>query len=111
MKSISFPDMIKNLPKANIPITGVEAWIAQGTTFQIVFFEIQSQVKIPAHKHAAQYGVLIEGSLSLTIGEETNKLLPGHSYYIPKDTIHSAETHTFCRVMDFFADPHRYSIQ
>jgi hypothetical protein len=37
-----FPDIIKSLPGVDISIPGVEAWLAQGSDFQIVFFEIKA---------------------------------------------------------------------
>jgi len=92
----------------DLQIDGVEAWLVQGDTFQIVFFEIQPNVIIPPHSHKAQWGFLIEGALSLTIGEEVHELKVGDSYYIPEGVVHSGTAHAFTRAMDFFAEPHRY---
>lgn len=104
----SFPDIIKTLPQVDIQLDGVEGWLAQGDTFQIVFFEIQPKVTIPPHSHKAQFGFVLEGSMTLTIGETTHQLKAGDSYYIPENEIHHGKFHTFVRAMDFFAEPHRY---
>jgi quercetin dioxygenase-like cupin family protein len=108
MKIEPYPDFFKSLPQVDLPIDGVKGWLAQGDTFQIVFFEIQPNVTIPPHSHKAQWGILIEGALTLTIGEEVYELKQGDSYYIPEGVIHSGTAHTFTRAMDFFAEPHRY---
>lgn len=111
MSDKSYPDCIKNLPKGKIPFQGVEAWIAQGVTFQIAFFEIEPIGIVPPHSHSAQYGFVIEGEMSLTIGDKTYLYRKGDSYYIPEGVVHSAEFKTFVRVMDFFAEPARYETE
>lgn len=108
MKIEPYPDIIKSLPQVDLQIDGVKAWLAQGDTFQIVFFEIQPNVTIPPHSHKAQWGILIEGALSLTIGDKVHELTPGDSYYIPEGVVHAGTAHTFTRAMDFFTEPHRY---
>jgi quercetin dioxygenase-like cupin family protein len=108
MKIEPYPDMIKSLPQVDLQIDGVKAWLVQCNTFQIVFFEIQPKVTIPPHSHKAQWGILIEGALRLTIGDKVHELKPGDSYYIPEGVVHSGTAHTFTRAMDFFAEPHRY---
>ncbi|MFW9935532.1 MAG: cupin domain-containing protein [Candidatus Thorarchaeota archaeon] len=104
----TYPDIIKALPKVDITIEGIEAWLAQGDTFQIVFFEIQPGVIIPPHSHKAQYGMVIEGEMTLTIGDQTKRLKSGDSYYIPEGVTHHGFFHTFVRAMDYFDEPHRY---
>jgi quercetin dioxygenase-like cupin family protein len=103
-----FPDIIKALPKADISIEGVQAWIAQGKDFQIVFFEITAGVSLPPHSHSAQFGIVIEGEMTLTINGKAKQCRKGDSYYIPEGAIHQAEIHTFFQALDFFAEPARY---
>ena len=107
----SYPDCIKDLPMAKIPMQGVQAWVAQGVTFQVAFFEIEPIGIVPPHCHNAQYGFVIEGEMLLTIGDETKLYKKGDSYYIPEGVIHSAEFKTFCRIMDFFAESARYETE
>ena len=107
----TYPEPIKALPKADINIDGIEAWLAQGDTFQIVFFEIQPGVTIPPHTHKAQYGLIIEGEMTLTIGDKTHHLKAGDSYFIPENVSHHGIFHTFVRAMDFFDEPKRYKPQ
>lgn len=104
----SFPEIIKALPRADISIDGVQAWIAQGKAFQIVFFEINAGASVPHHSHAAQYGIVIKGEMTLTINGKAKRYKKGDTYYIPEGAIHQAEIHTFFRALDFFAEPARY---
>ena len=108
LANVGFPDIIQSLPKADVSFSGVKAWIAQSKECQIVFFEIKPLASIPPHSHCAQWGIVIEGEMSLTIGGETKVYRKGDSYYIPEDVVHQAEIHTFFRALDFFADPNRY---
>ena len=59
MDAEQYPDCIKDLPKAKIPMEGVQAWIAQGATHQVAFFEIEPIGIVPPHSHTAQYGFVI----------------------------------------------------
>jgi quercetin dioxygenase-like cupin family protein len=111
MDAEPYPDCIRNLPKAKIPLQGVQAWIAQGDAVQIAFFEIEPIGVVPPHSHSAQYGFVIEGEMLLTIHDETKLYKRGDSYYIPEGVVHSAEFKTFCRIMDFFAEPARYETE
>jgi quercetin dioxygenase-like cupin family protein len=111
MESEQYPDCIKNLPPAKIPFEGVKAWIVQGESSQVGFFEIEPIGVVSPHSHGAQYGFVIEGEMLLTIGDETKLYKQGDSYYIPAGVVHSAEFKTFCRVMDFFGEPKRYEIE
>lgn len=107
----SFPDIIKKLPSADISIDGVQAWIAQGKNSQIVFFEIEAGKLIPPHSHEAQYGIVVEGEMTLTIDGRAKRYRKGDTYYIPKGVSHQAEFHKFFRAIDFFDEPARYKLK
>jgi len=100
-----------SLPKAKISLPGVQGWVAQGEEFQIVFFEIEPIGSIPPHSHKAQFGIVLEGEMVLTIGDETKLYRKGDTYCIPEDVVHHAEFNTFFRAMDFFSDPNRYEME
>ena len=111
MTDSSYPECITSLPKAKIPLEGVQAWVAQGADHQIVFFEIEPIGKIPPHSHGAQFGFVIEGEAFLTVGGEKRKVVKGDNYYIPAGVVHEAEFLSLFRAMDFFAEPHRYETE
>jgi len=107
----SYPDCIKSLPEAKISLPGVQGWVAQGNEFQIVFFEIEPIGSIPPHSHKAQFGIVFEGEMMLTMGEETKLYKKGGTYYIPEGVVHRAEFSTFFRAMDFFSENNRYETE
>lgn len=108
MTRASYPDIIKKLPKVKHSMDGVEGWLAQGENFQIAFFEIQPTAKVPPHSHGAQFGVVIEGEMVLTIGADTRVYSKGDTYDIPEGVTHHAEPKSIVLAMDFFDDADRY---
>ena len=49
-----YPNVITNLPEGDIPFKGIKAWILQGETHQLVFYELEANAIIPEHSH--EYG-------------------------------------------------------
>jgi len=103
-----YPDLIQNLPQANLPVAGVIGYLFQGKEGQICFFDFEGGTEVPAHSHGAQWGIIIEGELSMTIGDKTQIMRRGDSYYVPAGVVHSAVIDKPCKVMDFFEDNDRY---
>lgn len=106
--STVYPDMIRNLPEIDVPVEGIRGWLLQGEKSQLGFFDILSTAILPAHSHCAQWGMVVDGEMSLTIGDETNVYKKGDSYYIPEGVVHSAVFHTRVNVIDLFDAPDRY---
>ena len=103
-----FSDMIKELPEADIPFEGVRGWILKGSDKQAVFFDIEPVGVVPPHSHCGQWGMVIEGEMKLTIGEETRIYRKGDWYFIPEGVVHSATFLTKVHVIDVFDAPDRY---
>ncbi len=103
-----YPDMIRGLPEVDIPFEGIRAWVHQSPDKQVVFFDIEPVGVVPPHSHCAQWGMVIEGEMKLTIGEETKVYRKGDWYYIPAGVVHSATFLTRVFVIDLFDDPARY---
>jgi len=108
MNRESYPDIIKKLPKVKHSMAGVEGWLAQGENFQIAFFEIQPSAKVPPHSHGAQFGVVMEGEMVLTIGDDTQVYSKGDTYTIPEGVTHHAVCKSVVLAMDYFDEPNRY---
>ena len=107
MKNI-FPEMINSLPEADIEFKGVKGWISQSKDHQMVFLEIDPIGKVAEHYHGAQWGIIIEGEMELTIGGVKKTYKKGDTYYIPDGVLHSAEFRNKTWALDFFADKNRY---
>ncbi|MDQ7778696.1 MAG: cupin domain-containing protein [Planctomycetota bacterium] len=103
--------MIQRLPDADIPLKGVLGRLLQGEKQQVVFFDIDPVGMIPPHSHAAQWGVVIEGEMALTIDGKSTTYRAGDSYYIPAGVVHSAEFKTKFKAVDVFDEPARYRVR
>ena len=75
--TFQYPDEIRALPDADIGLAGVAGKLLQAGPMQIVFFDIAPIGAIPPHAHGAQFGLMIEGEMELTIGGETRRYRPG----------------------------------
>lgn len=105
---VPLPDFIRDLPEIETGTDGVRGWIVQGEGRQVVFFELRAGTAVPPHSHAAQWGMVIEGVMDLTIGGETRTLRKGDSYVVPEGVVHAASFPTTVYAVDFFASGDRY---
>ncbi|MDA2914345.1 cupin domain-containing protein [Acidobacteriia bacterium AH_259_A11_L15] len=103
-----YPAEILALPEADIPFEGVRGRLLQGEKGSVVFFDIAPIGAVPAHAHGAQWGMVLEGEMELTLGGKTRTYRRGDRYYIPAGVEHSAHFKTRTFVIDFFADRDRY---
>jgi quercetin dioxygenase-like cupin family protein len=104
----AFPDLIRNLPEVDVPLEGVRGWLLQGEKRQVVFFDILPGCEVPPHSHCAQWGIMVEGEMELTIGGEKRLIGKGDWYYIPEGVEHSAQFPSRVNVIDFFDSTDRY---
>ncbi|MGA7672142.1 MAG: cupin domain-containing protein [Nitrolancea sp.] len=92
------------------PFSPLEGFLMQSITggdMMANWVRIEPNRVMPRHQHPQeQLGVMLEGSLELTIGEETRLLKPGDAYTIPGDVAHHARTYDDgCLVLDIFSPP------
>ena len=105
---MQLPEEIKKNPEIDVPIGGIRGWKVGGPEGLVVFFEIQPGAVLPEHCHCFQWGIVIDGSIELTIGGETKTYNKGDTYMMPEGTPHSGVIKDGCLAMDYFADPTRY---
>jgi len=103
-----FPEPIRNLPEADIPLKGVKAYLSQSENHQIIFMEFGEDVELPEHAHAAQVGFVLEGKIELVIGGQRRTYVKGDRYYIPEGVKHSGKIHAGYADATFFNEPSRY---
>jgi quercetin dioxygenase-like cupin family protein len=103
-----YPDLIRGLPEADIPFKGVRGWLLQSDKTQLVFMDIEPIGDVPPHSHCAQWGLMVEGEMELTIGDETKTYRKGDWYYIPAGVTHGATFKRRVQVIDMFDAPDRY---
>jgi quercetin dioxygenase-like cupin family protein len=78
---------------------------------QILFMIFESDVEIPEHSHAAQWGVVLEGEISLKIGNTEHVLRKSDEFYIPEGMKHSSGIKAGYRDITVFKQKDRYRRQ
>ncbi len=106
-----FPEPIQRLPKADIPIDGVQAFLSQADRHQIIFMQFAHDVDLPEHAHNAQVGFVLAGRIELVINGKSNAYGKGDVYHIPKDAPHSGKIFAGYSDITFFDEPDRYGIK
>lgn len=107
MKSI-FPEPILNLPEADIPIKGINAYLSQGNNHQVIFMSFSEDVDLPEHFHESQWGIVLEGKIDLTIDGVKSTYQKGDRYFIPKGVKHSGKIYAGYADITFFNEKDRY---
>lgn len=103
-----FPEPIRNLPEADIPIEGIEAYLSQAAEHQVIFMQFDRDVDLHEHAHAAQVGFVLRGRIEMTIDGVARTYHEGDIYHIPENVRHSGRIHAGYADITFFASPDRY---
>jgi quercetin dioxygenase-like cupin family protein len=110
-EKLLYPKMIEKLPDIAVSLPGVRGKLFQGTDMQAVFFSAEGPGEIPPHQHKAQWGVLLEGEIELTVEGEKRRLRKGDVYFIPAGAVHAVRILTPMKALDVFDEPDRYRPQ
>jgi quercetin dioxygenase-like cupin family protein len=71
---------------------GVVGRAVDGQEATLAAIELQPNVSVPEHRHPnEQMGMLLRGTLTFRIGEETQELRPGSSWVVPGDVPHQVD--------------------
>ncbi len=103
-----FPKFIADLPEADIPIKGINAFLSQGLNHQIIFMEFSENVDVAEHFHESQWGIVLEGKIDLIIDGVKNTFIKGDRYFIPENVSHSAKIYAGYADITFFNQEDRY---
>jgi len=79
-----FPDPVRSLPQADIPLNGIKAYLSQADSHQIIFMEFDEDVELPEHSHESRWGVVLEGRIDLVMGGISRTYTRGDRYFIPQ---------------------------
>ncbi len=107
----AFPEIIDRHPSAAIPLEGVTSRLIQAGQQQFIFMAFDKDVEVPMHAHNAQWGVVLEGEMELTIDGNVRQLKKGDSYYIGKDVPHAAKIKKGYQDLTLFDQADRYQAQ
>lgn len=103
-----FPEPIRSLPQADIPLSGLNAYISQSDDHQILFMKFDEDVEAPEHSHDDQWGVVLEGKIDLVIEGVKQTYTKGDRVFIPKGAKHSAKIYAGYADISFFNEKDRY---
>lgn len=108
-----FPDFFEAFPAIAIPFPEdvVRTRVIRSEAGLVVFFTFLKDVTLPVHSHGAQWGTVVEGEITFTIGGQTKVYRPGDSYTIAPGVPHGAEIRAGTQVIDVFAEPDRYALK
>ena len=71
---------------------GAKARTPYGENIMLSYLELEAGSIIPLHKHPhEQAGMLLNGRMELTIGDDTNLCEAGEMFIIPANTPHTAK--------------------
>jgi quercetin dioxygenase-like cupin family protein len=98
---------IEGLPVIDVWGTDVQARRIQGERITLAVVELAPDAIVPGHQHdAEQLGMVVEGSVFFTIGDERRELGPGGTWRIPSNMPHQVTTGpNGATVIDVFAPP------
>jgi quercetin dioxygenase-like cupin family protein len=72
---------------------GAVARAVRGEKITFAVVDLEPNRQVPEHHHAnEQVGMVLAGAITMTIAGESQRLVVGHTYVIPGDVPHSAET-------------------
>ena len=81
-------DDLRSLPHLQVWET-VTARVAHGERLSLAVVELDPGAHVPEHRHEnEQLGLVLTGSLTFRIAEETRDLGPGETWTIPSDVPH-----------------------
>ncbi len=103
-----FPEPIRNLPEADIPLSGLKAYLSQADSHQILFMEFSEDAEVGEHSHEAQWGVVLAGKVDLTVDGVKQTYSKGDRVFIPKGAKHSAKIYAGYADVSFFDQKDRY---
>ena len=110
MKNI-FPEPIRNLPEADIPLDGIRSYLSQAKDYQLIFMQFEKDVDLPEHFHAAQVGFVLSGRIDLTIDGVKREYSKGDIYFIPENVKHSGKIYAGYADITFFNEPNHYKVK
>jgi quercetin dioxygenase-like cupin family protein len=110
MKKLLPPPILK-LPEADVPLKGVKAYLSQSENHQIIFMQFSEDTEVGEHFHEAQWAVVLDGKIDLTIGGVKGTYTRGDQYFIPKGVKHSARIYAGYADATFFDQPDRYRVK
>lgn len=88
-------------PREIVP--GYRARFIHTKGMTLAYWDVDAGAALPEHSHPhEQIANVLEGEFELTVGGETQVLVPGQVAVIPSDVPHGGRAITNCRLLDAF---------
>jgi quercetin dioxygenase-like cupin family protein len=89
------------------PVSGIDMQAVVGGALMANWVRLAPHTEMPMHEHPhEQLGVILEGEMELTIGDEARRIGPGEAYTIPGGVRHGGRTfEEGCLALDIFSPP------
>jgi len=71
----------------------------------------ENDVEIPEHSHGAQWGVILDSEIELTIGGKKYTFKKGDTYFIPEGVKHRAKIKQGYKDITLFDQKDRYKVK
>jgi quercetin dioxygenase-like cupin family protein len=86
---------------------GIRSRIVSGNNLMMAFMNVEARFTDPGHSHPhEQCGIILEGELEMTIGDDRRTLKKDDVYFIPGGQIHGIKTFDKpCLALDVFSPP------
>ncbi len=104
-KESNWPAFVEDWPEARMEMPGLSGRILKGGQGWVIFMVADRDILIPMHHHGAQWGIVLDGEMTLTIDEHTKTYRRGEAHYIPAGVDHEAFLRAGWRGMYAFARP------
>jgi mannose-6-phosphate isomerase-like protein (cupin superfamily) len=104
MSNSTFPAEITALPRVEVP-GGVTIYLSKAESHTVYYLTAAEDLEYPCHRHAAQFGVVLEGRLDITTKDGTCSFRKGDRYFLPDGTEHSVKLYAGFAEMSYLADP------
>jgi quercetin dioxygenase-like cupin family protein len=99
-----FPAEIMNLPTIEVP-GGVTIYLSKAESHVVYYLTAAQDLDYPAHAHAAQFAVVLDGRIDVTTNSGTQSYSRGDRYYLPTGTEHCVKLHAGFAEMAYLDDP------
>ena len=103
-----FPEFIRTLPPPEGDVA-LHAYLSSGDRGLVMFYEATDEdVVVPEHTHGDQWGIVLTGTVRITIGGEQHECRGGDTYFVPAGTPHVTWVAQGTQGIDVFAEHDRY---
>ena len=103
-----FPGIVTKLPQVDVHGEGVRTYLLQAENMQVAFVAFDEEVDAPEESHPAQWVVVLEGEVELTMAGETVVYRRGDNYFVPAGVAHAARIKKGSRLLDLFDQADRF---